>query len=265
MHLTLGLQTITWGDPQGDQMPGILATAADCGYRGVEIGWRRIVDTGVPRLAALLQAQGLELFASHVGGNLVDPSQADHERQAIDSVLDGLAELGASRLLYSVLRYHDDDQLARDLAALNAAAQRCATRGIQLLYHNHDWEFESSGRVFDALLGQTVPELGFCPDVGWLHKGGVDCVEALDRMGERVQALHFKDFVTREPGVNDFCGLGQGCVPFDRVAAWAAAQPRDTWWVIAEQDAAEGPPEHAAAGNADALRRAFSPFQGDTP
>lgn len=255
MSILLGLQTITWGDPQHDRMDAILATAAAAGYAGVEIGWRRVSDVGVDRLGELLERHGLELAASHVGGNLVDVQQADTERQDIDPVLDGLDSLRCGLVLYSGLKYESDAQLAREIDHLNAAAERCAARGVRLCYHNHDWEFDHGQAVYRALIDRTADALAFCPDVGWLHKAGQDCLAVLDAMRPRLAALHFKDFRTRTPGVADFCCLGEGCVPFEAVLGWVRRQGLSDFWIIAEQDEHDGPPEQAVQRNAAYLAR----------
>ena len=77
MSIRLGLQTITWGDPQDENMGDILDVAKVCGYEGVEIGWRRIAPIGVDKLGTMLTERGLCLAASHAGGNLMDTDQAD--------------------------------------------------------------------------------------------------------------------------------------------------------------------------------------------
>jgi len=180
--------------------------------------------------------------------------QADSERKQVDAILDGVAALGAKYLLYSGVKYQDDAQLAADIETLNAIARSCAKRGVRLLYHNHDFEFAGERRAWQALTNDTVPELGFCPDVGWLHKGGQDCVAILESIRDRVIAVHFKEFRTAEPAERDFCCLGDGCVPFKAIADWVKGLDRDEIWVIAEQDRHDGPPAEAAKKNADFLR-----------
>jgi len=258
MNIKSGLQTITWGDPQEHLMDNILATAIQCGYHGVEIGWRRILATGVENMALLLEKHDIQLVAGHIGGNLVDLEQAENERQKADDVLDGIRTLQATKLLFSGLKYVDDDQFEHDLASLNALALRCTAHGVQLLYHNHDWEFTAGGRVFDALLNRTPPELGFCPDVGWIHKAGMNCVQVLERIRDRVDRLHFKDFRTRDVEISDPCCLGEGCVPFAEIVQWVNGLKRDEFWIIAEQDRTNDSPEDAAAHNATFVRECFN-------
>lgn len=255
--IRLGLQTITWGDPQDHLGESIFRVAEEAGYDGVEIGWRRFKKMGGKKLMDLSRRYDIALIASHAGGNLIDLDQADRERQEADEILETLEDVGVTRLNYSGLRYEDGTQFQRDLAALNALAKRSSERGIQLLYHNHDWEFFDGQRIFKALRDETTEELMFCPDVGWIHKGGADCLEVLESIRERVGALHYKDFRTPEPGRQDFCCLGNGCVPFGEISRWARNLDRDELWVIAEQDEPVGTPEETVRTNSQFMKTCF--------
>jgi len=251
----LACQTITFGNEQRDFLPHVFETTADAGYAGVEIGFRHIQPTDPGKLQEQLSAHGLTLVASHIGGNLEDTSQAADERAILDTILDYLEAMGTTRLMYSGLKYQDDDQFAADLAMLQTSAEKCRQRGVQLLYHNHDWEFADEGRVIEALIQDT--DLGFCPDIGWVMKGGWDAIALLDRLGERVGAVHMKDFATETPGQLDTVMLGEGVAPLNGAADWAAANNPDLW-LIAEQDKADGSPEQAVAQNAKFLQSVTS-------
>jgi sugar phosphate isomerase/epimerase len=250
----IACQTITWGAEQCDKFPEVFAQVAEAGFAGVEIGFRHIRQTPPTELASMLEGQGLALAASHVGGNLFDARQADQERGILDEVMDYLQATGTKLLMYSGLRYQSDDQLSSDIAMLNRAAQACAARGIQLLYHNHDFEFADDGRVIRALIANTGP-LGFCPDIGWVKKGGADVIGFLDEIKDRIGAVHFKDFATMEHCC-DTVILGRGVAPLAETAAWLKTN-KTGLWVIAEQDNADVPPEEAAAGNAAYLKSVF--------
>jgi sugar phosphate isomerase/epimerase len=204
-------------------------------------------------LNAMLAEHDLQLVASHVGGNLEDTSQATGERQMMDVVLDYLKAMGTGLLMYSGLTYENPAQFDRDLNQLRRAADLCRQNGVWLLYHNHDWEFADQGHIMNALLEECGPELGFCPDIGWIVKGGANPNEMLDRMSERVGAIHLKDVATANPGL-DTVILGEGVVPLDAAVAWAVDN-RPGLWLIAEQDEADIPAEQAVERNAQYMRR----------
>lgn len=251
----IACQTITWGAGQCDKFPEVFEQVAKAGFSGVEIGFRHIRQTPPAELASMLERQGLVLAASHVGGNLFDAQQADQERGILDEVIDYLQATGTGLLMYSGLRYKSDDQLAADLDMLNRAAATCASRGIRLLYHNHDFEFADEGKAMRALIDDACDALGFCPDVGWLMKGGANTVEFLEEIKPRLGAIHFKDFATMEHKC-DTVSLGEGIAPLAETAEWLKANTPGMW-VIAEQDTADVPPGEAAAKNAAYLKNLF--------
>jgi sugar phosphate isomerase/epimerase len=261
-NLRIGCQTITWGENQLQRFPEVFRASAQAGYAGLEIGFRHIQELPPRQLAGMLEEHGLELVASHVGGNLQDTGQAAGERQILDVVLDYLNAVGTGLLMYSGLKFENDDQFRTDLEQLRAAAERCRECGVQLLYHNHDWEFADGGRIMNALLEHGGPELGFCPDIGWVMKGGANVGRLLAHMGARVGAIHFKDFATAAPGL-DTVMLGDGIAPLAEAAAWAA-QHRPGLWLIAEQDTAETSAQEAIQRNADYMKRVMAQLEGGT-
>ncbi|MEM9106161.1 MAG: sugar phosphate isomerase/epimerase family protein [Pseudomonadota bacterium] len=232
------VQTITWGDPQHHLFDGIFELAAESGFQGLEIGYRRLsaIDTG--DMQALLEKYGLVVSASHIGGNLADLGQAAGERDDLDGVLTRLYALKIPYLLYSGLNEADDEVLDASIRALNTTANRCADRGITLLYHNHDWEFADGGRIWHRLLDSADPKIGFAPDLGWMAKAGEDLGSMLDLLGDRIKVLHFKDFISSDPG-QDTCHLGEGIIDLDPAWAWLASRTDRDMWVTAEQDHAE--------------------------
>lgn len=73
--------------------------------------------------------------------------------------------------------------------------------GIQLLYHNHDFEFyvkRGDDCVLNALYKDVPSEL-LCPelDLCWVHYAGNDPIEYVKKYGDVEEVLHVKDFVCK--------------------------------------------------------------------
>ena len=252
----LGCQTITFGGEQSQDFPRVFEAVRAAGYDGVEIGFRHIQSTPPDRMRKMLDAAELTLLGTHLGGNLEDRAQAEGEKRILDDVLDYLEPLGTELIMYSGLRYENDEQLAEELEMLNRSARKCAERGVDLAYHNHNWEFQGGGQVINALLHDADPALGFCPDIGWVMKGGRGVTDFLNEAGQRVKSLHFKDFATREEEV-DTVILGTGVAPLEEAATWAK-ENMDGGWMTAEQDSASLEAAEAVRRNAEFLKRLFS-------
>ena len=253
--IRIACQTITFGERQSEDFPRVFEAVSAAGYGGVEIGFRHLAKEDPHQMQRQLADAGLLLVASHVGGNLEDTPQASEERQVLDTVIDFLTHVDCTLLMYSGLRSESDEEIARDVDMLNRAAERCAAAGIQLLYHNHYWEFAQDSRTMNLLLRSAAPELGLCPDLGWIHKAGGDVLAFLGENIDRIGAVHFKDCATLEPGT-DTVVYGTGCVPLRGAAEWLQANRPDLW-MIAEQDHCDGDPAEAVRLNADFLRSAF--------
>ena len=136
------------------------------------------------------------------------------------------------------------EDVQRNADRLNARAEQAARAGLKVGYHNHDHEFTSTidGRpaleVFADLLDPSVLlEI----DLYWATAGGADPVALLQRLGDRVVAVHAKDGPMR-PGItaaelpSDQRPAGQGDVP---LAAVLASVPNLPYAVI-EFDHYEG-------------------------
>ena len=245
----IGCQTITWGEKQREMFPQVFDEAKKAGYAGVEIGVRHVSDITPDTLTQLLDEAGLALVALHVGGNLFNKDQADGERSALDVSIDYTKMAGARIMIHSGMNIKDKAQFAKDLDALSRAADACKAQGIYLMHHNHNWEFADGGWVIKALIEDTSKALGFCPDIGWVMRGGVDTVEFLERIKGRVGAIHFKDFGK----INDkweTVMLGEGVAPLKEAATWIKKNTSGMW-AIAEQDRAAVPPAEAVARNAE--------------
>ncbi len=256
MPFSLGCQTITFGGDQAEHLPNVLEAVGGAGFDGVEIGFRHLFPTPPEELSALLADAGLALAGSHIGGNLEDVSQADGEKQMLDEVLDYLNAVGVDRLMYSGLR-GEGDRLGAEIDILNRAAEKCVARGVRLCYHNHDWEFQDGGRIMKALLAGACPALWFCPDVGWVHKGGAVVVDFLAEVKGRIGFVHFKDFASVEGERRDFVELGEGVVPLAQIAAWFRVNTENLW-IVAEQDVSNLPAAEAVRRNGAFLRRLFN-------
>jgi sugar phosphate isomerase/epimerase len=79
----------------------------------------------------------------------------------------------------------------------NKIGEQTKKAGLQLGYHNHNFEFKSFGDTtgYDEFLRLTDPELVKLElDCGWVTVAGKDPVAYLNRYPDRYRLLHIKDF-----------------------------------------------------------------------
>jgi sugar phosphate isomerase/epimerase len=165
---------------------GTIARIAEIGFRQVEpFG---LVERG-PALAGLLEGHGLTAPTSHeslIGADLgpvFDAAEALGVRTVIDPYVDPE-------------RWQTADEVSRIAGQLNEIASRAAERGLAIGYHNHHFELASmiDGRHALELFAERLdPAVQLEVDTYWAAAGGADVPALLERLGDRVTALHVKD------------------------------------------------------------------------
>jgi sugar phosphate isomerase/epimerase len=130
---------------------------------------------------------------------------------------------------------------------LNQAGQACRAAGLQLLYHNHDFEFAplaGGPSAYDLLLAETDPGLvKFEADLYWFSKARVDLLALFAKYPGRFPVWHFKDMDnTAQQG---FAEVGTGVIDFKKYLAQAKLAGLKHYFV--EQDLVKGRTELESA------------------
>lgn len=203
------------------------------GYEGVELAGT--YGMTAVRIKEILDEIGLVLVSAHVGADLM-----------WDDAL--MADCAATGMQYiAVPWFHkptDAAFLADNIEKFRVLGERCKSFGLQLGYHNHDFELHTvpgDGRCALEAYYEEIPAdlLKTQLDLAWVKAGGKDPVEFLRRFPGRAPTVHIKDYQGTF-GSEDFelCPVGEGCQ--DIPALLAAAQAVGTQWLIVEQDRANG-------------------------
>lgn len=118
------------------------------------------------------------------------------------------------------------------------ASQLIRENGMQLMYHNHNFEFENKigdEYIMDVLCREFAPEeLGVTLDVYWAKFAGRDPVEEILKIGKRISCAHLKDLVEAEDGTKKFGYVGEGVLDFDKIIE--ALESVGTEYAFVEQD-----------------------------
>ena len=152
--------------------------------------------------------------------------------------------------LAETLNHMTADDFRRVAALANRIGESARKRGLEYAYHNHNFEFrrvEGGATGYEILLRETDPQLVKLEvDAGWMAAGGADPVALIRANAQRVRLLHFKDFSTVTPPLNDFgssagshiVDLGTGVAPLK--PAYQAARQAGARYFIVDHD----PPFH---------------------
>ncbi len=117
---------------------------------------------------------------------------------------------------------------------LNTLGKKCNEAGIELLYHNHDFEFkkDSSGVIpIEYFMENTDPALvNFQVDLYWVVKAGADPVAYMEKYPGRFKIWHIKDMDDQ----GRFAPVGTGTIDFANILK--AKDVSGMQYYIVEQD-----------------------------
>lgn len=277
MAVKIGISLIAW---QNDDLPdltadftteGAMEDAGRIGYQGVERGRRMPADT--EGLRSYLDRYGVSLCGGWCSGSLMTASLED-EKAAVLQQVEQFVALDAPCIVYAecsntvqgdlLTPVRNRPKLSRDdvksyAAKLTELAKWMSDKGMTLSYHHHMGSMIEDAEDINWLMEGSGPEVALLYDTGHLLFAGADPLAVLDRWGDRVHHVHFKNvrpdkmaWVRTEnrsfldgvqAGVYSVPGDPDGCIDFQAITDRLKAMDYDGWIVVeAEQDPAIAPP-----------------------
>jgi inosose dehydratase len=174
----------------------VMSALRDAGYDYLETN----VDAGQPdnnaRLAEQMKAKGLKPVTLYTGARLHEPDKA---KEVVKSLL------AAAKVCYAagfrcwscnldpIGREKTDEELKNQVAALKDLCAGLKAIGLRLGVHHHLPEMANKAREFHYVFRNTDPaRVGFCYDVHWVFRGGIQPMDALKEYGDRVVSWHIR-------------------------------------------------------------------------
>ena len=249
----VGLQLYSVRDEMQNDLEATLKAVKEMGYDYVETAG--YFDRTAEEFRALLDKYGLTCISVH--------QALDFYEKKGQAGVDYIKTLGAEM---SVIPWYDKAKLPGSAAweETKALFVRCAEllkkNGVDMYYHNHDFEFEMvDGKYkYDIMMEEISrdlmkPEFDTC----WVRYAGEDPIKYIRAYAGNVRILHLKDFVCKklasgpayalidengkpiEPTSKEdngfaFRPLGQGMQDFPAILS--AAEAAGTEYIIVEQD-----------------------------
>jgi sugar phosphate isomerase/epimerase len=235
----LGLQLFTMRAAMAADVEGTLRRAAGMGYQEVETyGFDpaaiRYYGRPAGEFAQLLRDNGLATPSGHYDLNRYLSKGVDELKGYVDRCAEGARALGQSYITWPLL---DPDSRTLDkfkLAAerLNVAGEQARKAGLQVAYHNHDFEFvEQDGRIgYDIILSETDPALvKLQMDLYWIaHGSKLTPHQWFERQPGRYVMWHVKDM---HPVSRDYTEVGAGTIDFTKIWPDAALSGLEHFFV----------------------------------
>jgi sugar phosphate isomerase/epimerase len=247
----IGLQLYTVREAMQQDPTGTLAKVAKMGYNSVEgasyTGSQKFYGMTPAEFANVLKQNGLIMPSSHYRlGEEQDKGQPVQGTilHGWDQAVDDAARVGVKYMVCAYLaeaERGDLDRYKKIAEQLNKAGERCKKAGMQLCYHNHDFEFQAqNGQLpYDLLLTGTDKNLLKMElDLYWATKAGQDPVALFKKHPGRFPLWHVKDMDKTEK--RNFTEVGNGSIDFKRIFAQANLAGMKYFFV--EQDQTPGSP-----------------------
>lgn len=257
----IGIQTYTLREALAEDFVGTFEMIKQVGYDYVELNRRDFSERSPAELKQILIDVGLPSPITHV--------DYDSLANRASEVGDIAGELGCEHV---ILPWITDEQRNLDAykshaAMLNRAAETLKPYGVQVGYHNHQFEFFDLGggeTGMGILLNETDPDLvAFELDLFWVALTGTDIVDLFTRNPGRFKYCHVKDLsgdasayqnsVDFPTIVSKFMkNVGEGELPFE--SYFAAREIAGLEYFVAEHDNPPQPFRESIATSYDAMR-----------
>ena len=235
-----GLALYTVRAQMGESPKETLKEVSDIGYRNIEAaGYQDGTFYGMPpsEFKTYLKEIGLNPVSTHQSSVTLENA----DQQIADAKAAGFTYFVVPIPPMGMFAYNQEEQkmymkgTAQELAdVLQQLGAKCKAAGLQLLYHNHNFEFEedSEGRIIlDYLLENTDPEnVNFQLDLYWATRASVDPVAYFEKYPGRFKSWHVKDMDTE----GRFAPVGTGTIDFQRIFDYKKLSGMEFYFV--EQD-----------------------------
>jgi sugar phosphate isomerase/epimerase len=230
---------------------GTLAKVAEIGYNSVEgatyTGTEKFYGMDPATFSSHLKKNGLIMPSSHYRLG-EEKNKGEAVKGTIlndwDRAVDDAAAIGIKYMVCAFLSPAERggaDHYKYIAEQLNKAGQRCKKAGIQLCYHNHDFEFvEQDNKVpYDILLDETDRNLVKMEmDIYWVKKAGKDPLTLFNQHPGRFPLWHLKDMDNTPE--HSFTEVGNGIIDFKKIFKYASKAGLKYFFV--EQDKCPGSP-----------------------
>lgn len=232
-----------------EDFAGTVAAVKRIGFDAVELaGYGNLRSAADVR--KVLDDLGMCVVATHTSIEALE--------RHLERVLEENHVLGSRTVVLSFLPEHrraDADGWRASAEALNRIGEACHSRGFDLAYHHHHFEFQKFDGQYalDLLWQNTDPRLLKAElDTFWIRYGGEDPAAYIAKLGPRTTHLHLKDM---QPGPGRRFGeIGLGTLDFPAILA--AAEAAGVRWGIVEQDNTyDRPPLEAVSISYESLKK----------
>ena len=249
--LPVMLQLWNVRDEISRDLDGTFAGIAGAGYKYVELAYTTGYGKSAAEIKNSIEKAGLKAISAHeTFKNLTNETE---------STLDFYFEIGCKYIVIPFLSEedrHSGSNYSKTKEQILRLGEIVNSSGAELLYHNHEFEFEMyNGKFALDDLYDSIPAdiLKTQIDICWAKLSGVDPAAYIMKYKGRAPIVHLKDFDASKGGaIKDeaellkearyarsvrafpYCPIGYGIQNIPSVMK--AVEAAGTQWLVVEQD-----------------------------
>ncbi|MEO6721223.1 MAG: sugar phosphate isomerase/epimerase [Ferruginibacter sp.] len=246
----IGLQLYTVRDAMQQNPADTLSKVAKIGYTSLEgatyTGTQKFYGMEPSVFLKLLKDNGLVMPSAHYRLGEEKAKGEDVQGTILhgwDKAVDDAAQVGIKYMVCAYLSADERgglDHYKYVADQLNIAGERCKKAGIQLCYHNHDFEFVKIDNTYpmDILLAADKDLVKIEMDLYWVSKAGRDPIALINEHPGRFPLLHLKDMDSTPQKA--FTEVGNGVINFKEILK--NGKKAGLQYFFVEQDKCPGSP-----------------------
>lgn len=240
----IGLQLYTVRNEVTKDVPATIAKVAQIGYNSLEVfGYAdgKFFGLTPEQFKDILTQNNLVTPSGHYTmNNFLSKGDDDELKRTIEDASKMGHTFFTVPFLTPNLRKNLDDY--KTLAErLNHAAPLVKAAGMNLAYHNHDFEFHDWGNGqtgYSILAKETDPKMvSFEMDIYWVSKAGKDPIALIKENPDRYKMWHVKDMANTAE--KEFTEVGSGTINYKEIFRYKKLSGMEYFFV--EQDQVKMP------------------------
>ena len=218
-----GLTLYTLRNEMGKNPEETLKEVASVGYKYIEAADYRdgkFYDMTPEEFKKQVTDLGMKPLSAHMGSVTLenaDQQIADAKAAGFKYFVIPVPPMGHFKIDRATRSLAIEGELEDITEILNTLGKKCKEAGLELLYHNHDFEYkkDSSGIVpIEYFMENTDPAyVNFQVDLYWVVKAGADPIAYMEKYPGRYKVWHIKDMDDQ----GRFAPVGTGTIDFAKI------------------------------------------------
>ncbi|MFW6061166.1 MAG: sugar phosphate isomerase/epimerase family protein [Phycisphaeraceae bacterium] len=202
------------------------------GFEAIQASAAGFNELSAKELKQILDDTGLACVATH---------KSLDEMRDIEAVVDYHKTLDCELTAIGGNRGETQAEWQSFIQEFNDLGQKLAARGLKIGYHNHSHEWAPFGgaapdaiRPIDLLVDGLDDSVWFELDTYWIAHGGGDPTAWIERVADRIPAVHVKDMTITAEREQKMCEVGSGNLNWPAILS--ACQSAGVEWYLIERD-----------------------------